>query len=78
MAGDPSHFEIGVPDARRAKAFYGELLGWSFRTTTGENAWIETGGVREVSMTATMRPRSSSTSVSPTSRQRSGEPVRVT
>ena len=45
MAGDPSHFEIGVPDARRAKAFYGELLGWSFRTTTGENAWIETGGV---------------------------------
>jgi predicted enzyme related to lactoylglutathione lyase len=44
--GDPSHFEIGVPDARRAKAFYGKLLGWSFRTTTGENAWIETGGVR--------------------------------
>lgn len=46
MAGDPSHFEIGVPDARRAKAFYGELLGWSFHTTRGENAWIETGGVR--------------------------------
>ena len=46
MAGAPSHFEIGVPDARQAKAFYGELLGWSFRTTTGENAWIETGGVR--------------------------------
>jgi uncharacterized protein len=44
--GDPSHFEIGVPDARRAKTFYGELLGWSFETTTGENAWIGTGGVR--------------------------------
>jgi hypothetical protein len=46
MAGDPSHFEIGVPDARRGKAFYGELLGWSFHTTTDENAWIETGRVR--------------------------------
>jgi uncharacterized protein len=46
MAGEPSHFELGVPDARRAKAFYGELFGWSFETTTGENAWIETPGVR--------------------------------
>jgi uncharacterized protein len=46
VAGDPSHFELGVPDARRAKAFYGGLLGWSFETTQGENAWIETGGVR--------------------------------
>jgi uncharacterized protein len=46
MAGEPSHFELGVPDAARAKAFYGELLGWSFTPTTGENAWIETPGVR--------------------------------
>lgn len=46
MASGPSHFEIGVPDARRAKTFYGELLGWSFEATTGENAWIETGDVR--------------------------------
>jgi uncharacterized protein len=46
MAGEPSHFELGAPDARRAKAFYGELLGWSFHTTHGENAWVETGGVR--------------------------------
>jgi predicted enzyme related to lactoylglutathione lyase len=46
MAGEPSHFELGVPDARRAKAFYGELLGWRFVTTAGENAWIETNGVR--------------------------------
>lgn len=45
MPGEPSHFELGVPDARRAKAFYGELLGWTFQTTHGENAWIETGGV---------------------------------
>lgn len=45
MAGDPSHFEIGVPDARRAKAFYRELLGWSFLPVMGENAWVDTGGV---------------------------------
>jgi uncharacterized protein len=45
MAG-PSHFELGVPDARRAKAFYSDLLGWSFEATEGANAWIETGGVR--------------------------------
>jgi uncharacterized protein len=46
MAGEPSHFELGVPDAARAKAFYGELFGWSFTPTEGENAWIETPGVR--------------------------------
>jgi predicted enzyme related to lactoylglutathione lyase len=46
MAGEPSHFEVGVPDAARAKRFYGELFRWSFETTHGENAWIETPGVR--------------------------------
>lgn len=30
MAGEPSFFEIGVEDAERGRAFYGELLGWSF------------------------------------------------
>ncbi|HWB57534.1 MAG TPA: VOC family protein [Gaiellaceae bacterium] len=45
MAGEPSHFELGVRDARRAKAFYGAVLGWEFETTTGENAWIETSGL---------------------------------
>jgi predicted enzyme related to lactoylglutathione lyase len=46
LTGDPSHFEVGVRDAARAKAFYSELLGWSFETTSGENAWIDTNGVR--------------------------------
>lgn len=46
MAGEPSHFELGVPDARRAKSFYGQLFGWEFTPTSGENAWIETAGVR--------------------------------
>lgn len=46
MTGEPSHFELGVPDASRAKAFYGGLLGWTFETTHGDNAWIDTPGAR--------------------------------
>lgn len=46
MTGKPSHFELGLSDAARARRFYGELLGWSFETTEGEDAWIDTGGVR--------------------------------
>jgi predicted enzyme related to lactoylglutathione lyase len=46
MSGEPSHFEMGVPDARRARNFYGALLGWQFDTTKGDNAWIQTGGTR--------------------------------
>jgi predicted enzyme related to lactoylglutathione lyase len=46
VAGEPSHFELGVPDARRAQSFYRELFGWEFRRTSGDNAWIETPGVR--------------------------------
>ena len=46
MGGEPSHFELGVPDARRAKSFYGRLFDWEFTPTTGDNAWIETRGVR--------------------------------
>jgi len=47
MPGQPTHFEIGVPDAARAKAFYGPLLGWTFHPMgDGDEGWIETGGVR--------------------------------
>lgn len=28
MTGEPSYIELGVPDADRARAFYGALLGW--------------------------------------------------
>jgi predicted enzyme related to lactoylglutathione lyase len=46
MPGQPSHFEIGVPDAKRAKQFYGPLLGWDFHPMgDGEEGWIETPGV---------------------------------
>lgn len=33
MADQPSHFEIGVPDIERARAFYGALFGWEFAPT---------------------------------------------
>ncbi len=47
MSTGPDHFEIGVPDAARFKAFFGPLLGWRFHTMgSGEEGWIETGGVR--------------------------------
>lgn len=44
--GEPAFFEIGVPDAKRAKTFYGQLLGWTFHPTQGEQAWIETPSIR--------------------------------
>ena len=28
MTGEPSHVELGVEDPDKARAFYGELLGW--------------------------------------------------
>jgi hypothetical protein len=46
VPGEPSHFEVGVADAMKARRFYGELLGWSYETTRADDAWIETGGVR--------------------------------
>jgi uncharacterized protein len=44
MAGEPSHFEIGVPNAERAQKFYEELLGWTFEVT-GHGAHIGTPGM---------------------------------
>jgi predicted enzyme related to lactoylglutathione lyase len=29
MNGEPSYLELGVPDANRALAFYGAVLGWT-------------------------------------------------
>ena len=41
VTGVPWHFELGVPDTDRGRAFYGSLFGW----TIDERGWIETGGV---------------------------------
>jgi uncharacterized protein len=43
--GEPSHFEIGAPDSRRAQAFYSKLLGWKFNEGGRNSAAIETAGV---------------------------------
>ena len=46
MTGQPTVFEIGVPDAVRAQKFYQGLLGWTPHAM-GESgqAWLETGGI---------------------------------
>src|SRR3954453_10267256 len=33
MAGEPSHFEIGIPDIERGRKFYAELFDWEFEST---------------------------------------------
>lgn len=46
MAGEPSFFEIGVADGKKAQAFFGELFGWTIHPMGGDSGWLETGGVR--------------------------------
>ncbi|GAA4918523.1 hypothetical protein LX16_4499 [Stackebrandtia albiflava] len=45
MTGEPSFFEIGVPDAERAERFYSALFGWRTHRTGG-GARLETAGIR--------------------------------
>jgi predicted enzyme related to lactoylglutathione lyase len=41
-----SFFELGVQDAEKGRAFYGELFGWGFETgPSGQGFKIDTGGV---------------------------------
>jgi predicted enzyme related to lactoylglutathione lyase len=47
MSGEPSFFEIGVPDAKRAKTFYGQLFKWTFHPMGGgDQAWVKTPTIR--------------------------------
>lgn len=47
MTGELTHIELGAPDARKAKAFFGNLLGWSFEPLgEGDQAVIQTPTVR--------------------------------
>lgn len=46
MSGKPAFFEIGVPDAQRARAFYTTLLPWTFHPMEGEQGWLETPTIR--------------------------------
>ncbi|ALR12830.1 glyoxalase [Mycobacteroides saopaulense] len=46
MTGEPTFFEIGVPDAVRAQKFYQGLLAWAPHAMgEGGQAWLETGGI---------------------------------
>lgn len=46
MPGGPTHFELGVGDAKRAKEFFGRLFGWKIHQMgDGNEGWIETDSV---------------------------------
>ncbi|BBZ65160.1 hypothetical protein MINS_05890 [Mycolicibacterium insubricum] len=47
MTGEVTHFEIGAPDAKKARAFFGTLLGWTFNGFgDGDQAVIQTPTIR--------------------------------
>jgi predicted enzyme related to lactoylglutathione lyase len=46
MTGEPSWFEMGVPDGAKAQAFWGALLPVRFQSMGGDSAVIETAGLR--------------------------------
>ncbi|GIG56884.1 hypothetical protein Lfu02_12560 [Longispora fulva] len=47
MGGEPAFFEIGVPDAGRARDFYGRLLRWTFPPQgDGGQTWVQTPTIR--------------------------------
>jgi predicted enzyme related to lactoylglutathione lyase len=47
MTGELTHIELGAPDAKKAKAFFGLLFGWTFdQFGSGEQAVIQTPGIR--------------------------------
>ena len=45
MNGRLTHFELGAPDMERARAFFGQLLGWRF-SPYGEGSAIDAAGQR--------------------------------
>jgi predicted enzyme related to lactoylglutathione lyase len=45
VTGEPSWFEMGVPDGAKAQAFWGALLPIRFRSMGGDNAVMETTGL---------------------------------
>lgn len=47
MVGELSFFEIGAPDAAKARDFYARLLGWKLHPMgDGDGGWLETPTVR--------------------------------
>lgn len=58
--GDLGYFTLSVPDAGRARAFYGDLLGWSFSPGSVEEGF-QIGNVRPMGGLAGGSDRSSAT-----------------
>jgi uncharacterized protein len=59
MSGEPTHIELGAPDARKARAFFGSLFDWTFEPFgDGEQSAIRTptirGGIHDGVTTATL------------------------
>jgi uncharacterized protein len=59
MTGEPTHIELGAPDAKKAKAFFGTLFGWTFEQFgDGDQAAIQTptmrGGLHDGVTTTTL------------------------
>jgi uncharacterized protein len=47
MSGEPTHIELGAPDARRAQEFFGSLFDWTFEPYgAGDQAALQTPTVR--------------------------------
>jgi uncharacterized protein len=47
MTGEPTHIELGAPDAKKAKEFFGSLFDWTFEQYgEGDQAAIQTPTIR--------------------------------
>jgi uncharacterized protein len=47
MTGEPTHIELGAPDAKQARLFFATLLGWTFEQFgDGHQAAIQTPTIR--------------------------------
>ena len=59
MSGEPTHIELGAPDARKAREFFGSLFDWTFeRFGDGDQSAIRTptirGGIHDGVTTTTL------------------------
>jgi predicted enzyme related to lactoylglutathione lyase len=52
--GTPNWIDLGIPDLRRAKEFYGALFGWEFEEGTEETGWYTMCLLRGRSVAAIM------------------------
>lgn len=63
--GEICYLTIGVPDSGRARAFFGAVLGWTFRPGRVEDGWSVLAGGHEVNYMTGMHGGEESTTVAP-------------